>query len=57
MTRRAKPKVESEDLNNLLYTLHTTPIMDNIGLAAIAKQTKEDEVLTELVDIIKQGKT
>ena len=65
ISRRAKPRakipkdeqVEAEDLNNLLYILHTTPIMDNIGLATIAKQTKEDKVLAELVDTIKQGKT
>ena len=30
-------RVEAEALNNLLYTLHTTPIVDGIGLGLIAK--------------------
>ena len=48
----ASEQRESEDLNNLLYTLHTTPIMDHIGLAAIAKATNNDENLKQLRDIV-----
>ena len=29
---------ETEDLHNLLYTVHTTPIIDNIGIASIVKR-------------------
>ena len=43
---------ETEDLHNLLYTLHTTPIVHNIGIASIVKATKEHPVLTELIEII-----
>ena len=43
---------ETKNLHNLLYTLHTKPIIHNIGIASIAKVTKEDPVLTELMKII-----
>ena len=43
---------ETEDLHSLLYTLHTTPIIDSIEIVSIAKATKEDPVLTELMKII-----
>ena len=46
---------ETEDLHNLLYTLHTTPIIDNIGITTIAKETKEDSILAELMKIIRKG--
>ena len=46
---------ESEDLNNQLYTLHTTPIMDHIDIAAIAKATNNDENLKQLRDIVTKG--
>ena len=36
----------TKDLNNLLYTLHTTPFIESIGVTSIAKATKEDPVLT-----------
>ena len=48
---------ESKDLNNLLYTLHTTPIMDYIGIAAIAKAINDDENLKQLRDIVTKGQT
>ena len=65
MTRRAKPwervlkseHNEADDLNNLLYMLHTTPVMNNIGLTTIAKHTKSDAILNDLTALIKQGKT
>ena len=63
LSRHAKPihmldaseQSESEDLNNLLYTLHTTPIMDHIGIAAIAKATNNNENLKQLRDIVTKG--
>ena len=53
----ASEQIESEDLNNLFYTLHTTPIMDHIGIAAIAKATNNDENLKQLQDIVTKGQT
>ena len=53
----ASEQSESKDLNNLLYTLHTTPIMDYIGIAAIAKATNDDENLKQLWDIVTKGQT
>ena len=47
----------SEDLNNLIYTLHTTPITDHIGIAAIAKATNNDENLKQLRHIVTKGQT
>ena len=46
---------EAEDLNNLLYMLHTTPVMDHIGLATIATETEKDETLQKLSELIKSG--
>ena len=65
MSRHAKPmqllpqeeQEEADDLNNLLYTLHSTPIMDNIGLASIAKHTGTDPTLKEVRTLIQAGKT
>ena len=65
MSRRAKPweklpkreQDEADDLNNLLYMLHTTPVMDSTGLATIARHTKSDAILSDLTALIKQGKT
>ena len=65
LSRHAKPihmldaseQSESEDLNNLLYTLHTTSIMDLIGIAAKAKATNNDENLKQLQDIVTKGQT
>ena len=45
----------ADDINNLLYTLHTTPIMDKISLAAIAEETAKDEILKQLREIITKG--
>ena len=64
MSRHAKlitmiPKEEqneADDLNNLLYLLHTTPVVDYIGLATIAQRTKEDPVLNGLSRIGINGK-
>ena len=47
----------SESINNLLYTLHTTPIMDRINLKTIAQETVNDPVLLKLQKLVKAGKT
>jgi hypothetical protein len=64
-SRRAKPlqeltsqeREEAEELNNLLYLLHTTPVIDSIGIGNIAKQTKADKTLSDLSGIIERGQT
>ena len=48
---------EAEDLNNLLYVLHSTPLMDRISIASIANATSEDETLNQLRTIILKGQT
>ena len=37
--------------------LHTTPIMDHIGIARIAKHTSEDRILPDLRTNIENGQT
>ena len=49
-------KKESDDLTNLLYTLHVTPVIDAIGIKEIAEHTIKDPVLYELRELIKSGK-
>ena len=49
-------QTESEDLNNILYMLHATPIVECISLAAIAEETKNDPTLSKIQKLIKQGK-
>ena len=48
---------EADYINNILYMLHTTPIIDHIGLSIIAEHTTSDPVLKDLREIIKKGKT
>ena len=63
ISRRGKPigkvpvkeQKEVNDLNNLLYALHTTPIIDHIGLANISRETSKDETLKQLIKIVKKG--
>jgi hypothetical protein len=63
-SRKAKPlqmmtneeQEEAEEHNNLLYMLHSTPVMDSIGIGNIAMHTKMDETLTELAKIIQNGR-
>ena len=65
LSRRAVPiqslsdeeQQRSDSINNLLYTLHTTPIMDRITLKAIAEETASDTVLVKLQELVKSGKT
>ena len=52
-----KEQEETEDLHNLLYTLHTTPIIDNIGIELITKAAEEDPVLAQLIKIILKENT
>ena len=64
MSRHAKPieglpneeKIEIDDLNNLLYMLHTTPFIHKITLAMIAKETTNDETLQTIKDYVTKGK-
>ena len=65
LSRHAKPidqlpvnqQKEAEDLNNLLYMLHTTPIMDHISIAAIARETSNDTALSYISNLVQSGKT
>ena len=47
---------ECQELNNLLYTLHATPIIDHISLAEISRKTSADVVLSKLQKIVRYGK-
>lgn len=47
----------ADSINNLLYMLHTTPIVDRITLKAIAEETTSDSILSKLQNIVKSGKT
>ena len=63
VSRRAKPlnkiplneQNELNDLNKLLFMLHTTPIIDHTGMDRIVTETKNDQVLTELSKIVLRG--
>ena len=56
LPRHAKPiekltreeQQEADELNNLLYMLLTTPIIDCMGIGTIAQATKNDPTLTKL---------
>ena len=52
----AEEKEAAEDINNYLYTLHTTPIIDRITLKQIAEETSKDKTLSRLKQIIETGK-
>ena len=63
MSRHAKPlskipkeqQAEAEELNNLLYSLHVTPVMDQIGISKIAKETSADKTLSKIKQFIRKG--
>ena len=63
VSRRAKPlnkiplneQNEVNDLNKLLFVLHTTPIIGHIGMDRIVTETKNDQVLKELSKIVQRG--
>ena len=46
---------ESHELNNLLYALHSTPIVYHISLAEIARETHTDVVLSRVVEMVRKG--
>ena len=63
LSRRGKPlaeipieqQKEVDDIKNILYMLHTTPIIDNLGLTRIARETNKVEILKQLREIIERG--
>ena len=55
--RSKEEQQKSAEINNLLYMLHTTPIIDKITLKTIAAETAKDTVLTKLKNIVATGKT
>ena len=63
ISRHAKPlskipkeqQAETEELNNLLYTLHVTQ-MDQIGISKIAKETSAAKTLSKIKQYIKKTK-
>ena len=65
LTRHAKPlsklpvkeQKEPEELNNLLYALHSTPVIDHIGLAEIASATASDKVLQKVSKFVQAGQS
>jgi hypothetical protein len=48
---------EADDLNNLLYMLHTTPIIDCMGIGTIAQATQNDPTLKKIATLVNQGLT
>ena len=63
LSRHSKPlsklpvsqRKEPEELNNLLYMLHVTPVLDQIGIGTIARETGKDKVLKEIQKHIRKG--
>ena len=63
MSRQARPlsslnteeQNEAHELNNLLYMLHATPIIDHISLAEISRKTDSDPVLSRVRDLVRKG--
>ena len=51
-----KEQNEADDINSILYMLHTTPIIDHIGLSTMAEHTTSDIILKDLREIIEEGK-
>ena len=64
MSRNARPlsqfsneeQNEADDINNILYMLHATPIIDYIGLSTIAEHTTSDPILKISEKLSKEGK-
>ena len=65
LSRHAKPFKETteeerenaNDVNKMLYMLHTTPVMDYIGLATISEETGKDPILSQLRTLLEQSKS
>ena len=63
LSRREKPfaeiliewQREAEDIKNILYMLHTTPIVGKLGLTYIASETNKDKIVKLLKEIIERG--
>lgn len=63
ISRRATPlsrltteeQDEPDSISKLLYMIHSTPIVDNIGLRVIAEETTTDKILNKLRSIIRKG--
>ena len=52
------PKIEkSNDLINLLYTLHISPVLDAIGIKTITEDTAKDPTLQKISKAIQTGRT
>ena len=49
-------KQETEELNNLLFQLHTAPIIDQMGMKEIAIATKADRTLQKISKYLTKGK-
>ena len=49
-------KKEPAVLNNLLYTLHYSPVIDAIVIKEISQHTQKSPSLNELKELIKSGK-
>ena len=48
-------RAECNEINNLLYTLHTTQIIDHITLGKIATETHKDKTLSEIQMCLREG--
>ena len=48
---------ESKESYNLLYTLHSTQVVDRIGIGLIATETMKDETLSRIQYWIRKGQT
>ena len=65
VSRRGKPlqtipkheQEELNDLNNLLYMLHTTPITDKIDIGNISVETQQDPTLQRISEFVMKGQT
>ena len=51
----ATQQAEADEQSNLLYMLHSTPIMDRIGLSTIATETDKDKTLVEIRNFINKN--
>ena len=53
----AEEQKESEEVDNLLYMLHCTPIIDRINLSMISSATKSDPTLSAVQSLVEKGQT
>ena len=52
----AEQQSEAEEMNKLLFLLHSTPVIDCIGIKKICNETKEDDTLKMVALAILKGK-